>query len=53
MNINEFSDDYLNELLGILSKENETIFLLDDFNINLLKYDTHLPTNELISLSSH
>ena len=25
-NINEFSDDYLNELLDKLSKENETIF---------------------------
>ena len=26
VNINEFSDDYLNELLDKLSKENETIF---------------------------
>ena len=28
MNINEFSDDYLNELLDKLSKENKTIFFL-------------------------
>ena len=54
MNINEFNDDYLNELLDKLSKENKTIFLLGDFNINLLKYDIHPPTNEFLdSLSSH
>ena len=34
MNINEFSDDYLNELLDKLSKENKTIFLISAFNIN-------------------
>ena len=37
MNINEFNDDYLNEFLDKLSKENKTIFLLGDFNISLLK----------------
>ena len=54
MNINEFNDDYLNELLDKLSKENKTIFPLGDFNINLLNYDIHPPTNEFLdSLSSH
>ena len=54
MNINEFNDDYLNELLDKLSKENKTIFLLGDCNINLLNYDIHPPTNEFLdSLSSH
>ena len=53
MNINEFNDDYLNELLDKLSKENKTIFLLDDFNINVLNYDIHPPTNEFLdSVSS-
>ena len=33
MNINEFNDDYLNELLDKLSKENKTIFLLGDFKL--------------------
>ena len=52
MNINEFN--YLNELLHKLSKENKAIFLLGDFNINLLNYDIHPPTNEFLdSLSSH
>ena len=54
MNINEFNDDYLNELLDNLSKENKTIFLLGDFNINLLNDDIHPPTNEFLDmLSSH
>ena len=54
ININEFCDDYLNELLHKLSKENKTIFLLGDFNIILLSYDIHPPTNEFLDfLSSH
>ena len=53
MNVNEFNDDYLNELLDKLFKENKTIFLLGDFNINLLNYDIHPPTDEFLeSLSS-
>ena len=54
MNINEFNDDNLNELLDKLSNENKTVFLLGDFNINLLNYDIHPPANEFLdSLSSH
>ena len=49
-NINELNDDYLNKFPDKLSKENKTIFL-GDFNINLLNYDIHPPTND--SLSSH
>ena len=49
MNINESSDDYLNELLDKLSKENKTMFILGDFNINLLlNHDIHPPTNEFL-----
>ena len=54
MNINKLNDDYLNEFLDKLSKENKTIFLIGDFNINLLNYDIHPRTNEFLdSLSSH
>ena len=54
MNVNEFKDDYLNELLHKLPKEKKTIFVIGGFNINLLHYDTHTPTNEFLdSLSSH
>ena len=48
MNINEFNADYLNELLDKLSKENKTIFILGDFNINFLNYDIHPPINEFL-----
>ena len=53
--INEFNDDNLNERLDKLSKENKTISLLGDFNINLLIiYDIHSPTDEFPgSPSSH
>ena len=44
MNINQFKDDYLNELFDKFPEENKTIFLLGDFNINMLNYDIHLPT---------
>ena len=54
MSIESFNDFYLNPLLDKLSKENKTIFLLGDFNIDLLKYDSHPPTNEFLdSLSSN
>ena len=54
MNINEFNDDYLNKLLDKLPKENKAIFLLGDFNINLLSYHIHAPTNEFVDIiSSH
>ena len=45
INVNEFNYHYLNELLDKLN-ENKTIFPLGDFNITLLNYATHPPTNE-------
>ena len=54
LNINELSDDYPIELVDKLSKENKCMFLLGDFNINLLNYDIPPPTNEVLdSLPSH
>ena len=54
MDLNEFNDNYLNNLLDKLSKENKTVLLLGDFNIDLLNYDQHSLTNEFLdSLSSH
>ena len=32
MNLNEFSDNYLNILLQKISKEKKNVFLLGDFN---------------------
>ena len=54
MDLNEFNDYYIYNLLDKLSKENKTVFLLADFNIELLDYDQHSPTNEFLDfLSCH
>ena len=45
MDLDEFNDNYLNTLLDKISKENKSVFLLGDFNVNLLKYDKHAPRN--------
>ena len=33
----------INQVLEILSKEQKQVFLLGDFNINLLNYNDHQP----------
>ena len=44
----------LNPLLDRLSKENKRVFLLGDFNINLLNYNDHQPADEFLdSLASN
>ena len=48
MNANDFSDDYLNELLDKTSKENKAILVLGDLNINVLNCDIHPPTDEFL-----
>ena len=43
-----------NILLQKISKEKKNVFLLGDFNVDLLKYDKHAGTNEFVdSLSSY
>ena len=41
MDVGDFNKNYFNPLLGKLSKENKQLFLLGDFNINLLNYNDH------------
>ena len=54
MDLHEFNDIYLIPLLDKISKESKSIFLLGDFNVDLLKHDYDAPTNEFFdSLSSH
>ena len=51
MDLKEFIDYYINNLL--VSCQNKTVFLLGDFNIDLLNYDQYSLTNEFLnSLSS-
>ena len=54
MDLNDFDTNYLNNILYKVSKEQTSVFLLGDFNINLLNYNNHNPTNEfLLSLASN
>ena len=47
MNLNEFNDNYL-IIIYKISKEKKNVFLLGDFNVDLLKYDKHAGPNEFI-----
>ena len=54
MDLTNFNSNYLNHLLVKVSKEQKSVFLLGDFNINLLNYNVHNPTNEFLdSLASN
>ena len=53
MDLTDFNCNYLNQLLENISKEQKSIFLLGDFNVNLLNYNEHNQTNEFLdSLAS-
>ena len=45
--LTDFNSNYLNKLLANISKEQKFIFPLRDFNVYLLNYNEHNPTNEL------
>ena len=54
VNLNKFKEFYLNNLFDKLPKENKTVSLLWDFNINLLNFEQDLWANEFLdSLSCH
>ena len=54
MDLNYSNTNYLNNLLDKVSKEQKSVFLLGDFNVNLLNYNDHNPTNEFLdSLASN
>ena len=48
MDVIEFND-HLNQMLEKVSKEQKQIFLYGDFNINLLNYNIHQPTNDFLN----
>ena len=53
MDVLDFNS-FVNQLLDKISKELKQIFLVGDFNINLLTYNEHQPTNEFLdSLASN
>ena len=54
MDLADFNCNYLSKLLENISKEQKSIFLLGDFNVNLLNYNEHNQTNECLgSLASN
>ena len=54
MDLTDFNCNYLNTLLDNISKEQKSIFLIGDFNVNLLNYNEHNQTNKLLdSLASN
>ena len=54
MNLADFNCNYLNKLLKNISKEQKSIFLLRDFNVNVFNYNEHNQTNEFLdSLASN
>ena len=54
MDLIDFNRNYLNQLLENISKEQKSIFLLGDFNVNLLHYSEDNLTNEFLdSLASN
>ena len=54
MDQTDFNSNYLNNLFEKVSKEQKSVFRLGSFNINLLNYNVHNPTNEFLdSLASN
>ena len=54
MDLADFNCNYLNKLLENISKEQKPIFLLGDYNVNLLNYNEPNQTNEFLdSLASN
>ena len=48
MDLTNFNCNYLNKLLENISKEQKSIFLLGDFNVDLLNYNEHIQTNKFL-----
>ena len=48
MDLADFNCNYLNNLLGKTTKEQKFIFLLGDFNVNLLNYNKLNETSEFL-----
>ena len=50
MELGEFKNDYLANILEKFSLENKTLVLLGDFNTNLLKYDIDKDISNFLDL---
>ena len=48
MDLDDFSKNFLNKLLEKVSNGQKSVYLLGDFNVNLLNYNDHTPTNKFL-----
>ena len=48
MDLTDFNCTYLNKLLENISKEQKSIFVIRDFNVNYLNYNEHSQANEVL-----
>ena len=48
MQVDEFNKDFMQPLLDKLCNENKQVFLIGDFNIDLLQYNNHEPINNFL-----
>ena len=54
MDVTDFNNNFLNNLLKKINQEQKKVFLLSDFNVDLMNYNEHKPTNEFLdSLASN
>ena len=54
MDVTDFNNNFLNNLLNKINQEQKKVFLLGDFNVDLMHYNEHKPTNEFLdSLASN
>ena len=50
MDLNEFNQDFLNPLMEKICLESKKIFLICDFNVDLLKVDVDTPTTNFFDV---
>ena len=48
MGLSDFNSSYLNKILEKNSKEQKSILLLLNFNVNLMNYNAHNPADEFL-----
>ena len=54
MDVTDFNHNFLNNLLKKINQEQKKVFLLGDFNIDLMHYNEYKPTNAFLdSLASN
>ena len=54
MDVSDFNNNFLNNLLKKINQEQKKMFHLGDFNVDLMHYNEHKPANEFLdSLASN